>query len=137
MVDSSFNYLPSSKLTVISLLEPIFGLVEEEETKLGGPLLRTKAGFLDTGSVAISLLSMRNALDMVGRSLGSYCTHNNPTFTHLKNSFILHVSLSVWSIRSYTLSSIHNLHAWNSSLECYNRIDKVTIIGQSDGVLEQ
>ena len=103
--------------------------MEEEGAKLGGPLLTTKAGCWGTGSVAISLLSMRNALGMVGRSLGSTCTHNNPTFTHLKNSLMLHVSLSVWSIRSYTLSSFHNLHAWNNSLDIKIRFTEVKMIG--------
>ena len=94
-----------------SLLEDGSGLLEEE-AEPERSRLTMNAGCFGTGSVAVSLLSITTAVAMVGRSLGSSCTHNSPTFTHLKNSFVLHVSLIVWSINSNTLSSFHNFHAW-------------------------
>ena len=73
-----------------SLFKDASGLLEEE-AELERSLLTTKAGCLGTGSVAVSLLSITTAAAMVGRSLGSSCTHNSPTFAHLRNSFVLHV----------------------------------------------
>ena len=96
-----------------SLFQDASGLLDDEAV-LEGPLFMTKAGSLGTGIVAVSLLSSTTATAMVGRSLGSSCTHNSPTFTHLVNSFVLHVSLSVWSISSNTLSSFHSFHAYDS-----------------------
>ena len=98
----------------------------EEDAVLERSLFTTKAGSLGTGIVAASLLSRRTAMAMVGRSLGSSCTHNSPTFTHLENSFVLHVSLSVWSISSKTLSSFHSFHAWDSSESCRSDGQRMT-----------
>ena len=83
-------YRPSSMVARNSLFKDASGLLEDE-AELERSLLTTKAGCLGTGSVAVSLLSITTATAMVGRSLGSSCTHNSPTFTHLRNSFVLHV----------------------------------------------
>lgn len=113
------SYLPSSKLTMISLVEHVFGLPEEEEAMLEGPLLTTKAGCLGTVSAVFLLWRMRNTLDMLGWSLRSSCTHKSPTLTRLKNSLVSHVWVCVWSIRSNTLSSFiiykpgKNFWHWN------------------------
>lgn len=105
------GYLPSSNVTVNSLLEQVSGLLEEEAL-LEGHRLTTKAGCLGVGSVAVSLPSMKTTLDMVGRSLGSSCTHKSPTVMHFRYSSFLQLSLSVSSIKSNALSSFHKCHAW-------------------------
>jgi hypothetical protein len=86
----------------------------EEEDVLESDLLTTKAGCLGVGRVAASLPSMKTTFDIVGRSLGSSCTHKSPTLTHLKNSLVLQLSRNVWSIKSNALFSFHNFHAWGS-----------------------
>jgi hypothetical protein len=91
----------------------VCGLLEEEPV-LERDLLTTKAGCLGVGRVAVSFPSMKTAFNIVGRSLGSSCTHKSPTLTHLKNSFVLQLSRNVWSIKSNALSSFHNFHAWES-----------------------
>ena len=105
------DYRPSPMVARDSLFKGASGLLEEEAV-LERSLLTTKAGCLGTGSVTVSLLSITTATAMVGRSFGSSCTHKSSIFTHLKNSFVLHVSLSVCSINSNTLSSFHSFHAW-------------------------
>jgi hypothetical protein len=110
------HYRPSSKVTVNTLLEQVSGLLEEEAL-LEGHLLRTKAGCLGFGRVAASLPSMKTTLDIVGRSLGSSCTHKSPTFTHFKYSFVLQLPDSVWSIKSSDLSSFHKCHACRYQLK--------------------
>ena len=102
-------YGSSSKLIVNSVY--VSGLVEEEV--LDWPLLRTKAGRLGVATVAVSLSSMVTTFDMVGRSLGSSCMHKSPTFTHFINLSTLQDSCRVWSIKSNTLFSVHNLHAYD------------------------
>ena len=100
-------YRPCSKVDVNSLTDK--SLLEELVSE--GDLLVTKAGCLGLGRLAVSFPSMKTTFDIIGRSLGSSCTHNRPTFAHLRNSFPLHVSLSVASIRSNGLLSFHNFHA--------------------------
>ena len=51
---------------MISLVEHVFRLPEEEEAMLEGPLLTTKVGCLGTESVVFLLWRVRNTLDMVG-----------------------------------------------------------------------
>lgn len=104
------THRPCSKLDVNSLTDN--GFLEEPEL---GDLLTTKAGCLGLGRLAVSLPTMKTTFEMVGRSLGLSCTHNSPTFTHLKNSFASQVvSLNDVSIRSKGLFSFHNFHACNS-----------------------
>lgn len=75
---------------VNSLLENVSGLLEEEALLLlEGHRLTIKAGCLGAGIVAVSLPSMKTTCDMVGRSLGSSCTHKSPTLTHFKYSSLL------------------------------------------------
>ena len=82
-----------------------------EEAVLEKPLLMTKTGSLGVGRVGDSLSSMVMTFDMVGLSLGSSCTHNSPTFTHLINCSSLQLSCNVWSIKSNTLFAVQSLHA--------------------------
>ena len=71
----------------------------------------TKAGGCGLGRQTFSLHNIRSTVDMEGRSLGSSCTHNNPTCMHFITSDRLHESLSVSSIISCCLSSFHNRQA--------------------------
>ena len=107
------TYLPFSKVTVNSLCEQLSSLLEVEAL-LEGHLLTIKAGCFGVGRVLDSLPSMNTTFDMVGRSFGSSCTHNSPTFTHFKYSSVVHVWHSVWSINSSALSTFHKCHAWKS-----------------------
>jgi hypothetical protein len=120
------NYLPSSEAIVVSMLvsclledeavpkRPVPCLLEQEAVAVPErPLRIKKAGFLGTGKFAVSLLSITTTFDMVGRSDGSSCTHKRAAFTHLRNSLVLQISRNVSSIKSNTLSSLHNLQAWN------------------------
>lgn len=108
--DASFCYLPSCKVTVNSLWEKVSGLVEEEAL-LEGHRRTTKAGGFGDGRVAVSLPSMKTTFNMVGRSHGSSCTHNSPTFKHFKYSSRLQFPLSVCSIKSKPSSFIHKSQA--------------------------
>ena len=65
-----------SRLFVNSLFDS--GLLEEVE--LGWPLLVEKAGCLGVGRFTVSPSSILIIIDMVGRSLGSCCTHKRPIF---------------------------------------------------------
>lgn len=106
-----FNYLPSTRLLVIS--DIISGLLEEEAV-LELPLLVRNAGCLGAGHIAVSLSSMVITFDMEWRSLGSSCTHKSPTLTHLINWLSLQLSSRVLSIKSSTLFSVQSLHAWEN-----------------------
>lgn len=114
------HHRPSSKVTVITLLEHVSGLLEEEAL-LEGHRLTMKAGCFGFGRVAVSLPSMKTTLDMVGRSFGSSCTHKSPTFTHFKYSCVLQLSRRVWSSKSSAFSSFHKCHAWDElqKRNCY------------------
>ena len=101
------TYLPSR---VIVISEFVSGLVEEEAV-LELPLRMRKTGCLGVGGFAASLSSKVITFDIVGRSLGSSCTHKSPTFTHLINSFWLQLSSKVLSIKSITLSTVQSSHA--------------------------
>ena len=103
-------YLPCSIVTVNSLREKVSSLLEVDAL-LEGHLLITKAGSLGLGRVLDSLPSIKTTFDIVGRSFGSSCKHNSPTFTHFKHSSALHVWLSVWSMNSNSLLSFHKSHA--------------------------
>lgn len=95
---------PISNVDVNSLTDN--ALLEDPVDEID--FLTTKAGCLGFGSVAVSLPSMYTTFVIVGRSSGSSCTHNSPTFIHLKNSSALHVSLSATSIKSNALFSLHH-----------------------------
>ena len=104
------DYRPSSRVAVISV---IISALPEVEAVLEMVLLVRKAGCLGIGRFTVSLPSKATTFDMVGRSLGSSCTHNSPICTHLKNSLALQLDLTVSSIKSNALPSCHNLHACN------------------------
>jgi hypothetical protein len=100
------HYLPSnSKLLVNSKLLELT-VLERPET--------SNVGCFGVGSVPVSLSSMVTTFDMVGRSFGSICTHKSPICTHFTNWSALQTSCSVGSIKSTTLFSPHNLHAWEN-----------------------
>ena len=101
------SHRPCSKLAVNSLMDNVL----LEEPVLERDFLTKKAGCLGFERLAASVPSMKTTFDMVGRSPGSSCTHNSPTFIHLKNSLVLQVSLSDASMRSNALFSLHNFHA--------------------------
>jgi hypothetical protein len=84
IISNNSFYLPSSRVTVNPLLETVSGLLDEEAL-LEGHRLKTNAGCLGSGRVGVSLPSMKSMLDTVGRSPGSSCTHNSPTFAHFTN----------------------------------------------------
>ena len=105
---SIMHYCASSTLVVNSV--QVSGLLEEEAV-LDWPLFITKAGCLGVGTVPVSLSSIVTTFDIVGRSFGSSSMHKSPTFTHFINLAALRVSCIVWSIKSNTLFSVHNLHA--------------------------
>lgn len=86
------------------------GLVEEDPVldRLG---LRAKAGFFGVGTVAISPPSMKSTFDIVGRSLGSSCTHRRATFIHFRTSCLLQRPSRTGSVKSIALLSDHSLHA--------------------------
>ena len=67
-----------SRLFVMSLFDS--GLLEEVE--LERSLVMQKAGCLRVGRFVVSLSSILITFDMVGRSLGSSCTHQRPIFMH-------------------------------------------------------
>ena len=70
-----------SRLFVNSLFDS--GLLEEVE--LDWSLLMEKAGCLGVGRFTVSPSSILIIIDMVGRSLGSCCTHKRPIFRHFTN----------------------------------------------------
>ena len=70
-----------SRLFLMSLFDS--GLLEEVE--LDWSLVMQKAGCLGVGRFVVSLSSILITFDMVGRSLGSSCTHKRPIFMHFTN----------------------------------------------------
>ena len=119
-----------SRLFVNSLFDS--GLLEEVE--LGWPLLVEKAGCLGVGRFTVSPSSFLIIIDMVGWSLGSCCTHKRPIFRHFTNWSAMQVSRRVSSIKSNSLSSVHNLHAydskqtlvWSKKLPKHRLLEKLT-----------
>lgn len=105
--EERFSYWLCSMVDCMVKLES--GLVEEEPM-LDRPGLRAKAGLRGVGNVVISPPSMKSTFDIVGRLLGSSCTHRRPTFIHFKTSSLLQLSWSTWSIMSIALFSVHSLH---------------------------
>jgi len=104
------HYLPSnSKLLVNSVY---VSAILKELTLL--ERLGTYAGCFGVGSVRVSLSSMVTTFDVVGRSFGLSCTHKSPICTHFTNWSVLQTSCRVGSIKSNTLFSPHNLHAWDN-----------------------
>lgn len=78
-------------------------------------------GCLGSGILALSLLNISTADDIVGLSSARSCTHKSPTCMHLKTSDMGHeVSIDA-SINSVILSSFHSFHACsNSNLNYYH-----------------
>lgn len=108
--NSLHHHRPSWRVEVISVLD---STLLDIEAVLESVVLVTKAGCFGIGRLAVSLPSNTTTLDMVGRSLGSSCTHNSPTCTHLNTSLALQLDRSVESIKSNGLPSCHSLHACN------------------------
>ena len=108
------SYLPSSKLTMISLVEHVFGLPEEEEAMLEGPLLTTKAG----GYWKCGFFTLENE---------KYIGHGwmiTPVFLYTQEpnintpqKFISFTCLSLCLVHQIQhLIFLHNLQAWENFL---------------------
>ena len=69
------------------------------------------------GMAIESLPKSATTVVMVGLSCGSSCTHKNPICMHLTISDVEHVSIKKLSTNSNTLSSHHNLHAYQFRLQ--------------------
>lgn len=102
-------YRPSADTVLTRSYELVDSELEDGVSDTGFHL--TKAGGFGLGRQTFSLHNIRSTVDMEGRSLGSSCTHNNPTCMHFSTSDRLHESLSVSSIISCCLSSFHNRQA--------------------------
>ena len=99
-----YLYLASNLVIVTSFIEQEAPVTESNFLE---GLLKMKAGCLGEGRV-LSLLSMRWTANIVGRSTTSSCTHNNPTWMHLKTSSETHDSFIDESTISKALSSLHS-----------------------------
>ena len=104
------SYRPSEDTVLVSSFKLETCRLEDEAVSDKG-FQQTKAGCFGMGRQTFSLLSIRNTDDIVGRSLGSSCTHNKPTCMHFITLDVLQESLSVWLTISNCLSSFHNFQA--------------------------
>ena len=113
-----YLYLASNLVIVTSFIEQ-----EAPVTKsnfLEG-LLKMKASCLGEGRV-LSQLSMRWTTNIVGRSTTSSCTHNSPTWMHLKTSLETHDSFIDESTISKALSSLHSSQTYVAGSIIYKKL---------------
>ena len=119
-----------SRLFVTLLIDS--GLLDEVE--LDWSLLMKKAGCLGVGRFKVSPSSILITIDMVGRSLGSSCTHKRPIFRHFTNWSAMQVSCRVSSIKSNNLLLVHSPHVcdskqsllWSKMLPKHRRLENLT-----------
>ena len=104
------NYRPWTIVTVTLLTEHSVWQRWDESVS-DAICLSIKAGFIGRGGSTISLLSMETTLDTVGRSWANSCTHNSPTWMHLKISISKQGSYIIASINAIALFVFHNFHA--------------------------
>ena len=109
----SFFYLASSTVTVTWFTENDSSCLLEDESVSKGLLPRQYPGVLGWGIVAVSLLNINTAEDIVGLSSAFSWTHKRPTCMHLKTSQGLYELPTDLSNTSNPFPSFHCLHTCN------------------------
>lgn len=109
----TFFYLASSTVTVTWFTENDSSCLLDEESVSKGLLPRQYPGVLGCGIVAVSLLNISTAEDIVGLSSARSWTHKRPTCMHLKTSQGLYELPTDESSTSTPFPSFHFLHTCN------------------------
>ena len=89
-----------------------------DESPLLYLFFKIKAGFFGEGT-STSFSNMKVTVDMVGRSVGSSCTHNNPIWRHLMISYPQLDSSKLESTISIALSNFQSSHTYSYVKEIY------------------
>ena len=118
----TFSYLASNTVTVTLFTENDSSCLLEDESISKGLLPRQYPGVLGWGIVAVSLLNINTAEDIVGLSSARSWTHKRPTCMHLKTSQGLYELPTDESSTSSPFPSFHFLHTCNVPVQCF--VDK-------------